>query len=32
MPVGGSLLLPFQIFVPDPLGDLGPISVDESVL
>lgn len=29
MPVGGSLLLPFQIFVPDPLGDLGPISVDE---
>ena len=29
MPVGGSLLLPFQIFVPDPLEDLGPISVDE---
>jgi len=29
MPVGGSLLLPFQIFVPDALGDLGPISVDE---
>ena len=29
MPVGGSLLLPFQIFVPDPLDDLGPISVDE---
>jgi len=29
MPVGGSMLLPFQIFVPDTLGDLGPISVDE---
>jgi hypothetical protein len=29
MPLGGSMLLPFQIFVPDTLGDLGPISVDE---
>ena len=29
MPFGGSMLLPLQIFVPDSLGDLGPISVDE---
>ena len=29
MPVGGSILLPLQIFTPDPLEDLGPISVDE---
>jgi hypothetical protein len=29
MPFGGSMLLPFQVFVPDTLGDLGPISVDE---
>tara|TARA_E500000305_G_scaffold111818_1_gene127954 strand:+ start:5972 stop:8431 length:2460 start_codon:yes stop_codon:yes gene_type:complete len=29
MPVGGSMMLPFQVFVPDTLGDLGPISVDE---
>ena len=29
MPFGGSMLLPLQIFVPDTLGDLGPISVDE---